>query len=654
MRRLAWFLLAVIPATGQTPVAPTNEPVGPKRGQEIGDYVITNSFEVGYRFLDVNGNESRYRSDVNYGNGIRLLDNRLTVNSKDGRGRLFDSILLTTLGLGNDPYQNAMLQVEKNRWYRYDFQWRSIAYYNPALSISFGEHFMNTVRNMQDQNLVLLPQSKIRFLVGYSRVSQSGPGLTTVQEFNSQGNEFPLASNIRRWQNDIRVGNEFQLFGVRVSWLRSWEMFNDETQDTLNNPEPGNVPGSGTTLTQFNRVQPYKGTTPTWRVNLFREQGKYWGLNGKFTNSAGRRNFSFDETALGANRFGPQNQQILVGGNAQRPVTTASLTVSLYPTESLTVTNYTLFNNTRMTGNAQYQQLQNADLQLSTVNFQYLGIRNITNATTVNWNVRSWLALYGGYQYADRKVGSVQDVTIDGDLFPLNGQQTNILNAGTAGFQLRPYKSFTLALDGEVGRNSHPIYPVSEKNYEGINGRAQYRTKSLLLSALVRSNYNLNSVSLFSHSARVRQYSFDGSWAAPGGLSVEAGYDLLQTHTATGIAYFLDAQFVPGQQSIYLSNLHVVHLGLRGSIRQRVDWYAGYSRTQDTGGNSNQGPPLPAFRLAQSFPMTFESPMARVSVRITERIRWNAGYQFYHYLETTLPQQNYGANTGYTSVLWSF
>jgi hypothetical protein len=59
----------------------------------------------------------------------------------------------------------------------------------------------------------------------------------------------------------------------------------------------------------------------------------------------------------------------------------------------------------------------------------------------------------------------------------------------------------------------------------------------------------------------------------------------------------------------------------------------------------------------QTFPLTYHSPLARVSIRITPKIRWNAGWQFYRYREefgVIGYLQNYRANTGYTSVLWSF
>src|SRR5262245_57943829 len=123
-------LLYAIPGTlaAQQVVAPTLEPVGSPRGDDYGQYNITQSFETGYRFSTVGGNLGMYKTVVNFGNGIRLLGSNLRVHSKEGHGHYFDEILLNTLGLGNDPYQAVMGRVQKNRWYQYDFSWRSNDY----------------------------------------------------------------------------------------------------------------------------------------------------------------------------------------------------------------------------------------------------------------------------------------------------------------------------------------------------------------------------------------------------------------------------------------------------------------------------------------------------------------------------------------------
>ena len=80
---LAIFAVSVtLYCRGQQPVAPTPEPVGPARGDDWSGYNIVNSFEIGYRFLSVSGNQNKYRSDENFGNGVRLLNSFFSINSK--------------------------------------------------------------------------------------------------------------------------------------------------------------------------------------------------------------------------------------------------------------------------------------------------------------------------------------------------------------------------------------------------------------------------------------------------------------------------------------------------------------------------------------------------------------------------------------------
>ena len=115
MKRLTLPLLFTALAMAQSTVAPTNEQVGPPRGLNYEGYNILQNFETGFRFYDVDGNLGKYRSDVNYRRGLRLLSSGLTINSREGKGKLFDEILLNTQGLGNDPYQAAVLRKGRHR-----------------------------------------------------------------------------------------------------------------------------------------------------------------------------------------------------------------------------------------------------------------------------------------------------------------------------------------------------------------------------------------------------------------------------------------------------------------------------------------------------------------------------------------------------------
>ena len=139
--------------------------------------------------------------------------------------------MLFRSGLGNDPYQYANLRVEKNKLYRYDLNWRSNAYYNPGLRADHGQHFADTVRNWQDHDLTLLPQSRIKFFLGYSGNVQTGPGITSALLLDTRGDQYPLFANIRRQQHEYRAGFEAAAKGWRLNVMHAWVDFKEDTPE---------------------------------------------------------------------------------------------------------------------------------------------------------------------------------------------------------------------------------------------------------------------------------------------------------------------------------------------------------------------------------------------------------------------------------------
>jgi len=639
----------------QSPVAPTAESVGIPRGDTISGYNVRQSFEVGYRWHSVGGDAGMYRSTVNYGNGPRLLSSSLSVNSVDGHGGYFDHVQINTIGLGNDPYESASLRLEKNRLYRYDLSWRSDAYYNPGLTISGGEHFLDTVRRVQDHDFTLFPQGSFKIFLGYSSNTQTGPALTTIQQFDVRGDEYPLFANIRRAQHEYRLGTELNMMGFRLNVLHAWVDFKDDTPVSLGAASQGNNPADLNTLTSLQRSEPYHGTSPYWRVALFREN-KLWAANGRFSYVAGHRAFVDDETAFGFNRVGtPTGTQIVTLGNAERPALAGNFTFSLFPSAKLTLTNQTSISHIRMVGNSYFTQVTNG--VFSAFNpFTFLGIRTIANATDADLRLTKWFAVRAGYEYSTRRIRSIEGADIRGVTTPPSQrvpiEQENGLHTGLLGVRIRPLKALSILLDTEIGRADHPIYPVSQRNYETYRGRIEYKLKSVRLAGYSRTDYNTNSASLANFASHSRQYGVDGSWIPKSWFSIDASYTKLHLDTLGAINYFAQinnvgaVQQVTTDQSRYVSNIHSGNLSARVSIRQRVDVSAGYSLVQDVGAHSLVFP--------QTFPLRYLSPQGRVSVRIREKIRWNVGYQYYGYHTDFSGLQNYRAHTAYTSVLWAF
>jgi len=659
-RRMRTAILALLlpgALNAQQTVAPTTqEPVGPVRGDNVAEYNIVNSIELGDRFAAIGGNLDSYKSQVNFGNGIRLLGSFFSMNSRDGHGKYFDEIVLTTQGLGNDPYESAILRVDKNRLYRFDMHWRLNDYYNPGLASAgqSGGNFRNTRYTAQDDDLTLFPDSKYKFFLGYSRGVQAGPEITNVGGFiaavptGAADSETAGLTSLRDARNEYRVGSEFQLLGVRVNWMHGWEDFKEDFF------VPANANGDGAPAQQTN---PYHGTSPYWRVGLFMDK-KWFSVNGRFTYSDARRAYVSEQSGfLGG---APQLLQVVTRGTGHRPEATGNLTFSIFLGPKLTFTNSTALYNVRTDGNSEFLQLNNGTGQFVTQNFLFLGIRTVSNQADLDYRVRKWLEFYGGYHYSDRYMRNILDPSLP------TFYQTSILNAGVFGARIRPIEPLTVVLSTEVGRANQPFTPKSDKNYQALGARLQYKKKSLLFSAYANSNYNNNSVTFTAYSSHARTYGANWTWSPLRWLSFNADYSKMHLDSLGGLAFFEGGDSPVSGYSLYISNLHTGNLGARFALGKRADLYIGYSHVQDTGdGRSNAqgsgfGTDVPEFQAAQTFPMKFLSPVGRFSVKINNRVRWNVGYQYYGYHEdfftgqTFTPDQAYRAQTGYTSLLFSF
>ena len=672
MLKRCCLILAVFGALeAQQVIAPTPEAVGAARGADFANYNIVDSFEVGYRWRLTGGSVDAYRSDVNYGDGIRLLATNLSINSKEGHGRWFDEILLSTGGLGNDPYQTASLRIQKNGLYRYDMLWREDDYYNPGLIVSGGEHFMDTVRGLQDHSLTLFPQSHFQVEMGYSRNTENGPALSTVQGFDTLSSAFPVFENVKQQWNEYRIGVLADWGGFRFIARHTWDFYKDDSAYSFTGDESSGVATDATVLQQFLRSEPNHGSNPSWFGNLYGSR-KHWALNARLTYNLGNGGFAMNELTTGTNRIGAaDNRQVVVSGDAQRPVVAGDFSFSLFPTSRLTIVNNTAVHDTRMDGDSYFTEFDNGTGATSTLNFKFLGVRTVANSTDLNYRFTNWFSAYAGFTDSSRQIRFLEAFSFPSgagsavsDLY----QHTSHLNAGTVGVRFRPLQPLTINLEGEAGHADHPLTPMSDRNHHTLGGRIQYRSSKLQLSTGYRELYNENApLSFTTYSSRSRQYNAAASLALRDWLTFDASYSKLHLDTVGGLAFFAGVQSPQLQtsyDSIYISNIHAANAGLRFGIGSRADLYLGYTITKDTGdGRASASPVGVADSIAelldsvQTFPLTYQSPMARLSIRITPKVRWNAGWQFYGYGELFHLlgyDKNFHAHTGYTSVLWSF
>ena len=225
-----------------------------QRGVDQGNYNIKQSVEFGGRFVDATGDTQSYDTFLNLQQGPRLLGFTTEMRSLNHQGGLFDRLYFSNFGYGGDPNNVSRLRISKNKWYNFDALFRrdenfwdysllanplnpvTPAFANAPASftplISTSPHLLNTRRKLGDYSLLLLPQSRVRFRLGYARNINEGPSFTTIH----QGTEQLLFQNWKTTVNTYRLGVDFRLLPrTNIGYDEIWNDYKGDTGSTDQN-----------------------------------------------------------------------------------------------------------------------------------------------------------------------------------------------------------------------------------------------------------------------------------------------------------------------------------------------------------------------------------------------------------------------------------
>ncbi|MGA8872386.1 MAG: hypothetical protein WB460_14660, partial [Candidatus Acidiferrales bacterium] len=241
------------------PTAQAQDSSDETKGVDSGNYNVQQSAEIGYRVNWINGNQDTYDTFVDLNQGPRLLDYTLNMRSLNHQGLLFDNLNFSNFGYGGDPNDVTRLRIEKDKWYDFSYVFRRDKYFwdynllanpfnpvpiapagapasfaitNPSFGYTQSPHALNLVHRMQDFDLTLLPLSRVRFRLGYSRNVEEGPGLTTEDATV----EIPMVENFEETTNAYRMGVDFKVLPrTTVSYDQFLEWNKYDTVDSLAN-----------------------------------------------------------------------------------------------------------------------------------------------------------------------------------------------------------------------------------------------------------------------------------------------------------------------------------------------------------------------------------------------------------------------------------
>jgi hypothetical protein len=293
-------------------------------------------------------------------------------------------------------------------------------------------------------------------------------------------------------------------------------------------------------------------------------------------------------------------------------------------------------------------------------------------------------SVHFGYRYGSRRdeqilTGFALNQNSPPALTPSDEINRNHTNAFFGGFKARPAKNWTLYFDAEHGTADNVFTRIGNYDYTNIRAKSRYtpnRKVSFNLALITRDSSNpseIAGVSLTDFGVNVKSRIFTSSvdWNPNARLSFSTGYNYNWVNSDAVIDYFF--QVPPAVNtlhhfghSLYFQRNNFFFLDMTARLAPRVTLYTSYRINKDNGQGNRLGDPTGGTfvssgtfttvlggTLVSSYPMSFQSPEARLTVKLNQRLDWNIGYQYYNYNESALvgPRpQNYHAHLPYTSL----
>ncbi len=390
---LALFYAGPGMAQTQQPDQTLTQTADASPGKTTGNYTVQQTIEFGYRDSMIGGNLNNYNTFENLNSGFRLFDYTVDMRSNNHQGIFFDNLTFSNFGYGGDPNDVSRLRIGKNKWFDFRALYRrdkdywnynllanplNPASFNPATPIVNSPHALDLSRRMQDYDLTLLPESRIRFRLGYSYNVDSGPAFTTIE-----GGTEPLLSNsVRETTNAYRMGFDYR--GISRTTLSFDEMLtyskvdNIETDNNFlyqlsngtpvdlglvfNGTSPCAAPVTNATTTpptvtsncngylSYSQVQNPRSTFPTERFSFTSTYIKNLSMSGSAAYSSGNNTINgFDETLNGwASRTVTRGSTTAGPGEAKRVSVNANWSGDYRLTDKLNIVDEFRYDNWRI------------------------------------------------------------------------------------------------------------------------------------------------------------------------------------------------------------------------------------------------------------------------------------------------------------------
>jgi hypothetical protein len=631
MRTCLLFLAALPLAAQQTAPTAQEAPATPAAAPTP-ETTVTGSLDLGYRFNSVGGSLDTYRSVVDMGSGVRLLGLDLTIES--AARKWFDRIDVRGSGWGGDPYTTAHVDATRHDWYRFNFDYRDVAYFNflpsfadPTIGsgIFLDQQSFDSHRRMMDFELELLPGHWIVPYVGYSHDSGFGTGIT---DFVNGINSYPVEDRPRDSTNNYRGGVRLELKKFHVTLEQGGTTFKDDqqvftsTQNFGNNTSP--LLGEQLNLTSLTQAYGVRGDSIYSKAVLIANPTPWLDLFGEFLYSRPDTSVNYSQYNVGqfadlATLLFYTTELDLLNAAAKQPHTTARLGFEIRPMRRLRVIeSWTTDRLHSASSGILNQQILTPAMTTLLNSFTDLMVMNY-NREQVDalFDLTSRITLRGGYRY------EWGDGLTDGALISGSATETGQLKrqVGLGGVSYRALAGLSFSVDFEGSGGDRAYFRTSLQDYQKARIQARYRVRpSLVFSAgfSVLSNQNPNPAVNYSFLSRDNSASV--TWTPNNSKRITVTGEYTRATMRSDITYIVPQDFTTAN-SIYRDNVHEAS----ALVNLVIPGFGANGPRLSAGGS--------LFRSSGSRPTEFYQPTMRFTTPPYKRMSWYGEWRYYGFAE---------------------
>jgi hypothetical protein len=411
-------------------------------------------------------------------------------------------------------------------------------------------------------------------------------------------------------------------------------------------------------------------------------------MTARLVYSSATSEFAFIENFTGVNfntritgALAPPNilnfGQYNITGNTKRPNTLADFGLTYFATEKLRISNTFRVETFQINGgdsfNATFVLSKTTPPTTQTLlitglsSYKVTKYRKVQDTIEADYQFNPHYSMHFGYRYGSRRIEEIlSGYALNSNsptlLTPSDEVEHNHTNVFFGGFKARPANNWTINFDAEHGTADNVFTRIGNYNYTNIRAKSRYAPSTRLsfnVAVITKNNSNpseIAGVSLndFGVDIRSRLFTAAVDWAPTSRLSFSTGYNYNWVNSDAVVDYFFNSVRHPLGHSLFFVRNNFFFFDTVAQLHPRVSLFASYRINKDNGqGNRITDPTgTPGF-LVSSYPMSYQSPEARLAVKLNRRLDWNVGYQYYNYNESSIvgPRpQNYHAHLPYTSL----